>query len=538
MEEDGKITKMRKSATKLEHPVTHNKIIVKPKATSYESALGIGRGLSAPFLHFDEVEFTPYIDVIVENSVSTFETSARVSREKGALYGRIFTSTPGDTDTDAGRRGEQLLNKTCRWDDSFYDKDIDELRELSQADDRNGIFYMEYSYIQIGLTNEWFKNIANKIGNMITVRREILLQRLRGSSNSPYDRDDLDRIIELAKRPIKSVLLNKYYRLDIYEELNKNIPYIVGIDCSNGSNGDSNAMTVINPYTTAVAAEFECSYVGDLEWMKCIIELVTDYIPRAILCIERNHVGQLIIQLLLKSKVASRIYFDKFKEIADGNMDEIGNVESILKKRAQQKTYYGIWTGTQSRDAMFAILADRVKSYKDKFVGQNVTRDITKLVVKGTKILAVAPNHDDSVMSYLIGMYVYYHGNNLEAFGFSKEDSIYQEELNTGIYRPEEVDLSSVPDSVAAFVEEDAKRGKEMSYEDLYRETILREQEKSQLLHKKGLVHNETYENTIVNTDSYDIFENQDLGFLDELNNPNHQYGYASDGDDDIFGVF
>ena len=91
MEEDGKITKMRKSATKLEHPVTHNKIIVKPKATSYESALGIGRGLSAPFLHFDEVEFTPYIDVIVENSVSTFETSARVSREKGALYGRIFT---------------------------------------------------------------------------------------------------------------------------------------------------------------------------------------------------------------------------------------------------------------------------------------------------------------------------------------------------------------------------------------------------------------------------------------------------------------
>ena len=91
MEEDGKITKAKKSATKLEHPITHNKIIVKPKATSYEAAIGIGRGLSAPFLHFDEVEFTPYIDVIIENSVSTYETSARKSKEQGALYGRIFT---------------------------------------------------------------------------------------------------------------------------------------------------------------------------------------------------------------------------------------------------------------------------------------------------------------------------------------------------------------------------------------------------------------------------------------------------------------
>ena len=147
---------------------------------------------------------------------------------------------------------------------------------------------MEYSYTQIGLTNEWFKEISNKIGNMITVRREILLQRLRGSSNSPYDRDDLDKIIELAKRPIKSILLNKYYRLDIYEELNRGIPYIVGIDCSNGTNGDSNAISVINPYTTALVAEFECSYVGDIEWMKCIVELVSRYIPRAIVCIERN----------------------------------------------------------------------------------------------------------------------------------------------------------------------------------------------------------------------------------------------------------
>ena len=64
------------------------------------------------------------IDVIVENSVSTFETASRKSKEAGTIYGRIFTSTPGDIDTDPGKRSEQLLAKTARWSEDYYDKSI------------------------------------------------------------------------------------------------------------------------------------------------------------------------------------------------------------------------------------------------------------------------------------------------------------------------------------------------------------------------------------------------------------------------------
>ena len=451
-------------------------------------------------------------------------------------------ATPGDPDTDAGRRGEQLLTKTCRWDDSFYNKSIEELEELSFADKKMGVFYMEYSYQQIGLTFAWFKEISAKIGNMITVRREILLQRLRGSSNSPYDRDDIDKIIELAKKPIRMIMLNKYYQLNIYEELNRNIPYIVGIDCSTGTNSDSNAMSIINPYTTALVGEFECSYVGEPEFIKVIIELVTKYIPRAIVCIERNHVGDSIIAFLLQSKIAGRIYFDKFKKLAEDKMEDLSTVESMLKKKAREKTYYGVYTEQHSREVMFGILADRIKSHKDKFVGQNVTRDISKLVRKGTKILAQEPWHDDSVMSYLIAMYVYYYGNNLEAFGFSKGDFLYQDELNTGMIRPEEVDLSSVPESVAEFIEADIQRNSGPSYEDLYRETLLREQQKEAMLHKKGLVTNELLDNTVQNNnDYYEVDGEQDMSFLDDLNGfsaGSTSYDPFNNGNDDIFGVF
>lgn len=91
IDEDGKVDRGQNSATSFRHPVTKNKIKLKGKATSMSSALSLARGLSAPIIHFDEVEFCPYIDVIVSNSVSTYEQSAKISRDNGTLYGRIFT---------------------------------------------------------------------------------------------------------------------------------------------------------------------------------------------------------------------------------------------------------------------------------------------------------------------------------------------------------------------------------------------------------------------------------------------------------------
>lgn len=89
--EDGKRVKARKNATELWNPITNNRVIVKPKATSYDNALSLARGLTAPVLHFDEPEFTEHIKTIVANSVSTFEQAASNAKKNGAMYGRIFT---------------------------------------------------------------------------------------------------------------------------------------------------------------------------------------------------------------------------------------------------------------------------------------------------------------------------------------------------------------------------------------------------------------------------------------------------------------
>lgn len=104
LQEDGKRVKAKDNATELGNPINGNSIIIKSKATSYDAALSLARGLTAPILYFDEPEFTNHIKTIISNSVSTFETAAANAKKNNAMYGRIFTCTPSPIRFSGGKR--------------------------------------------------------------------------------------------------------------------------------------------------------------------------------------------------------------------------------------------------------------------------------------------------------------------------------------------------------------------------------------------------------------------------------------------------
>ena len=108
------------------------------------------------------------------------------------LYGDIQLTYIGDLDTKPGQAAEEILKSTIRWSDKFYDDGVAKINERIKKNNSNGIIYIEFHYYQIGLTNDWLRNISNKINDPLTVRREILLQRLHGSDLSPYPREDIE----------------------------------------------------------------------------------------------------------------------------------------------------------------------------------------------------------------------------------------------------------------------------------------------------------------------------------------------------------
>ena len=529
-DENGKVklVKAARNATSMKHPITKNRIIIKPKATSYESALSLARGLTSNVLHFDEPEFTPYIKTIIENSVSTFETAARNAKKNGAMYCRAFSCTPGDLDTSMGQEAQEVLSHTTKWSEHMYDMrydsandDNNELLQYVKNNGGNGIVYIEYSYKQLGLTDEWLRNMYNKIQNPIVVKREILLQRIRGSSDSPFDQEDIEYLASMIQPVIDEMYILEHFRFDIYKKLERLTSYLVSIDCSTGTNGDSNAITIINPYTVRPDAEFKCPYIGETQFEKLIMELIMDHIPRACVIIERNSVGDGIIDHLLNSPIRSNLYFDKNKDLVEENLADASNNVSMLKRQGEQKKYYGVYTNNQSREDMFAILFRRMAEFKDDFVTKNITDDIAHLVrFKSGKIAAAEGAHDDSIMSYLIGMYVWYHGNNLTAFGIVKGSREIQNQ-NQGLKRTVEdiENMDILPADTIATMKKQEQVRKENDYEKIMREALIKAQRQSLELHKKGLVENPTLDKS-QEVQLEEIYGNNniDMSFFDEMN--------------------
>lgn len=542
MEEDEngkvKLVKAARNATSMKHPITKNRIIIKPKATSYESALSLARGLTSPVLHFDEPEFTPYIKTIIENSVSTFETASRNAKKNGAIYCRAFSCTPGDLDTSMGQEAQEVLSHTTKWSEHMYDMrydslndDKNELLQYVKNNGGNGIVYIEYSYKQLGLTDEWLRNMYNKIQNPVVVKREILLQRIRGSSDSPFDQEDIEYMASMVQPIIDELYLCDHFRFDIYKKLERLTPYLVSIDCSTGTNGDSNAITIINPYTVRPDAEFKCPYIGETQFEKLIIELVQQHLPRACIIIERNSVGDGIIDHLLNSPIRSNLYFDKNKDLVESNLADQSNVVSMLKRQGDQKKFYGVYTDNKSREDMMAILFRRVAEFKDDFVTKNITDDIAHLVrFKSGKVAAQVGFHDDSIMSYLIGMYVWYHGNNLSMWGIVKGAKEIENQ-NQGLHRSVEdiENMDILPADTIEAMKKQEKVRKENDYEKIMREALIKAQRESLELHKKGLVENETLDRS-QDVQLEEIYGNNsiDMSFFDEMNGMSSDNGSSS----------
>lgn len=60
-EETGARQKATKNATKIKNPINNNSVITKAKATSYDMALSLARGLTAPILYYDIVVMEMYV---------------------------------------------------------------------------------------------------------------------------------------------------------------------------------------------------------------------------------------------------------------------------------------------------------------------------------------------------------------------------------------------------------------------------------------------------------------------------------------------
>lgn len=402
-------------------PVSGNSASVAGTAISKDAAEQIGRGFSQTHQFFDECEHTKFIDTIVKVSGMAFNTASRNALERNAHACRIFATTPGDLGSkNTCQSAMQIVNDALVWSEKFYDiGNINDLKALLAKKSNFKVIYIEYSYKQLGLGEKWFVDACSQVGNDANkIRREILLERFSGNNASPFDENDIYELKENQMTPSYTKKVGNLYEILFYDVPRKNRKYFISIDPSDGIGGDNYAITVLDPYELFVIAEFKSPYMTTDGCFDLVSYMVDKYFNNPLIIIERNKGVPLIERFLSIPKYKNKLYSTPQTNDTNGiiseKLDDMGFVEELSMK----KKFYGVYTDTKSRSVMMNILMDSVRFSKSIVRSKYVVDDITKLVVKNNKIQADSGEHDDSVMSWLFALYVYYYGVELERYGF------------------------------------------------------------------------------------------------------------------------
>ena len=429
----------------------HNvSITVLSQADSEVKAKDKMRGMTILGAMLEEWEYIQYISTVLEGAIPAMISGREIAKQNNVRACIMSLSTPGDLETETGRKALNIINQTPRFSEKLYDLSESDLKKyfdgMSKQDEEGDeqpitSLYIEFNYRQLRKSEKWKEEQHRRAvvnNTMDEYRRGILLQRYRGSDKVLFRQEDIDYIRNHVKEPKYEILLEEKYSLYIYEHeikhknINANItyfdtqlPYLIGIDVAAGGNGDNTAFCIMNPYTLEVCGELLSPFIGVVDLMKIIIHLAK-LCPKAIFCVETNSIGKAVVDLIQETQIEYRFYHDPKLDISKNAVTK-ETPEEQMKRKAVEKGYIGTYVTPTIRNNMFDLLKMHVKDYHDLMTTKFLAQDVTNLVRSKTgKIEAGDGFHDDMVMAYNHCIYVLYYGYKLERFGIYKEQFQFQ----------------------------------------------------------------------------------------------------------------
>lgn len=418
VDDTGKVDRGQDSVTMMRNPVTGNTISVMARATSKEGGTKLGRGATAAIQYYDEFEFIPFNMDIIKAASFAYSRASENAKKNASLYGRIFSSTPADLDSRDGAAATEYIDKMFKWTDKNFDDPIEKIKRTIYGPKCNHVVFVEHDWKQLKCSMKWYEEQCGMVSfDEETIMREINLKRLHGSNLSPFKRSDIMYLINHKQSAIKQEDISQNFcPFFFYEKLNRNVPYIVSIDPSEGLSQDNNACVFINPYTQKPAVEFKSPYISQPEFCDMLCNFMDRYCPKCMIIVENNR-GREILNCFLKSRYQYQLYYDdgKLQQSPVDTSDEYGN----LRQKAYERSVYGFHT-SRNRSQLYQILENLVEERKDILISEFLIDDICGLIRKPNGRVEAGPGkHDDIVMAYLIGMYVYYNADPafLESFG-------------------------------------------------------------------------------------------------------------------------
>lgn len=396
-------------------------------------------GCTQPLQYYDEFGWIVHNQLIYESATPAYDTASQNAKRNGAPYGILLTTTPGDMTTAEGQYAFMIRNNATPWDERYYDKTYEELCAIKDANDTSIFFHIKYTYQQLGADEDYFKRQVKQLNkNWYAIRREILLEWSNVADAAIFSKEDLDVIQQFCRPPIRTILFGQYgqYQMQIYKEMDLRDGQIIGVDVAGGYRRDSSAITIINAKTTEVMAALNCNYMPVDDLATVIYELVTKYLPQALVVIEKNGVGMGVVSRLMHTSIKKNLYYT----IKTMELTERTNGVTVVRPTQMVKAY-GLDNTGATRARLIELLFQRVQYHKDKFICPIIHEEMCGLIYKtsangNSRVDHSNTTHDDQIFSYLLAIYVWYDCEDLTSrFGIMrgeiKTDNDIEEKMGT-----------------------------------------------------------------------------------------------------------
>lgn len=416
-----------------------NRMVVYIPQKDEEAARNLGRGLTTPHSHTDEIAFLKNVHISLGVMLAGGGAAREEAARNGLPYGNIFTTTAGELDTTEGAYAYDLMTGGAEWNDAFYDcADQAELYEVVKKQCRNKdaiLINGTFNHKQLGKTDEWLKKkIAESRQTGDEVRRDYLNEWTSGNARNPLSKDVLRKIHASVIKPLYLEIdkIDKYsVRWYIPKaEVDAGIPnreLVMGIDTSNAVGRDNITGVLVDTSTLELVGAWtvnDSNLTAFAMWLaKMIVRLPKmTVIPEA----KSTWIGILDTLLLVLPThgvdPAKRIY-STLVDAADASPQDKKRYHEFTGCRDNYRSYrkyFGFPTNASLREIIYGpVLQEAAKKTGSLVRDSKLQSEISRLVERNNRIDHDASGHDDHVISWLLCHWFLTYARNLEHYGIT-----------------------------------------------------------------------------------------------------------------------
>lgn len=418
----------------------NNKYLTFCAQSDKRAAADTAKGQSLISEHWDEMAAYDNNKLAYQSAIPATGAAQPLARSSGIPCANIFTTTAGKLSDPRGLFAYGLKSKALRFTEKLYDtKNRDHLLEVVKTNSAMHMLYLEYSYKQLGKTDEWLAERTRGM-NREEIETDYLNIWQLGTENSAIPKHLVDRLSASVCEPITTTFFEtlaiRWYihPNDIYSEKYKDRPYIIGCDTSDNVGVDFTTLVMLDPSDLSLVATLKCNKSNLVYVSECITNFLIQ-LPRSIFIPERNKNGAFIIDqiiLSLKQKGINPITRIYNLYIQDHN-ENTPAFHTLDYESGLVRKNFGFNTTGASRDMLFKqVLMPALELNADKLCDPDLVDEARGLCIRNGRIDHNEGSHDDLIIAYLLAVYFVIYGRNLHMYGIRNDEVLNSIDELTG----------------------------------------------------------------------------------------------------------